>query len=119
MVMLSLAISYAIGLGAEDLFYGAHAGDHAIYPDCRKKFVDAMKQVAMLCDYKQIRLHAPYLEIDKGDIINKGKKLGVDYSLTWTCYVGKHNACGKCGSCMERLEAFKKAGIKDPTVYEV
>jgi 7-cyano-7-deazaguanine synthase len=118
MVLLSLATAYAIGIEATDLFYGAHSGDHDIYPDCRKEFVDSMKESIKLADWKEIKLHAPYLEIDKGDIAIKGKELKVDYSLTWTCYKGKEKACGKCGSCVERLEAFEKAGIEDSIEYE-
>jgi 7-cyano-7-deazaguanine synthase len=118
MVMLSLATAYAIGKGAKHLFYGAHAGDHDIYPDCRKEYVEALKETIKLADWKEVELKAPYLDIDKGDIAIKGKELGVDYSLTWTCYKGKDDACGKCGSCVERLEAFDKAKIKDPLKYE-
>jgi len=117
MVMISLATSYAIGIGAKYLFYGAHAGDHDIYPDCRKEFIDAMETAISLCDWNKVYFLAPYCDIDKGDIVIIGKKLGVDYSLTWTCYKGKEKACGKCGSCTERLEAFKKAGMKDPIKY--
>ncbi len=119
MILLSLAIGYAISLNARNVCYGAHAGDHAIYPDCRKEFVEAMRSVASLCDYEKVKIHAPYLDMDKGDILKRGIELGVDYSLTWTCYKGKEKACGKCGSCIERLEAFKKVGIKDPIEYEV
>lgn len=118
MVMLSLATAYAIGLKAEYLFYGAHAGDHSIYPDCRKEFIKAMQKSIKLCDWMKVKLYAPYLNVDKGDIVIKGKELGVDYSLTWTCYKGLEKACGKCGACTERLEAFKKAGIKDPVEYK-
>lgn len=118
MVMLSLATSYAIGLKAQHLFYGAHAGDHEIYPDCRKEFVEAMKYAIELCDWNKVQLHAPYLDMDKGDIAIKGKVMDVDYSLTHTCYKGKEVACGKCGSCVERLEAFEKAKAKDPIRYE-
>lgn len=117
MVMLSIATAYAINIGAKKVYYGAHAGDHAIYPDCRKEFVKAMQGAISLCDWSQVELIAPYLDLDKGDIVSKGKELGVDYSLTWTCYKGKEKACGKCGSCTERLEAFKKAGLKDPINY--
>jgi 7-cyano-7-deazaguanine synthase len=117
MVLLSLATSYAMGIGATELFYGAHAGDHDIYPDCRPVFVDAMKKAIQLADWKPVNLNAPYLDKDKGDIANIGKKLNVDYSLTWTCYKGQDLACGKCGSCTERLEAFAKAGITDPIKY--
>lgn len=118
MVMLSLATSYAIGQKADKLFYGAHAGDHAIYPDCRPEFVEAMQKSILLCDWSKVHLEAPYLGIDKGDIAIRGKKLGVDYSLTWTCYKGREKACGKCGACQERLEAFKKAKMEDPIEYE-
>jgi len=118
MVMLSLATAYAIGIGATELYYGAHAGDHAIYPDCRKEFVESMADTIALCDWKKVKLIVPYLNIDKGDILKRGKKLGVDYSLTWTCYSGRKKACGKCGSCQERLEGFTKAKMVDPIPYE-
>lgn len=118
MVMLSLALSYAIKVDADTVFYGAHMGDHAIYPDCRKVFVDAMCEAAKLCDYKERYIVAPYWDLNKGDILKKGLELGVDYNLTWTCYKGGFKACGKCGSCVERLEAFKQNGIEDPIDYE-
>lgn len=118
MVMLSLATAFAVGIKADKLFYGAHGGDHAIYPDCRKEFVDKMRDVIKICDWHSVELDAPYLNMDKGDIAIRGKQLGVDYSLTWTCYKGGELACGKCGSCQERLEAFKKAGMVDPIKYE-
>jgi len=114
MILLSLAIGYAISIKADSVYYAAHKGDHAIYPDCRPEFVDAVKEVAKLVYYEPIEIYAPYLHIDKGDIAIIGKKLGVDYSLTWSCYNGKEKPCGKCGSCTERLEAFKKAEMIDP-----
>jgi|SRR3990167_7080084 len=118
MVMLSLAVSYAISIKATQLFIGAHAGDHAIYPDCRQEFIYALKKTIELCDWHIVSLQAPYIDKDKGDITIKGKELSVNYSLTQTCYNGKKLACGKCGACQERLEAFKKAGIKDPIKYK-
>lgn len=118
MILLSMAAGYAFSIGAEKIFYGAHSGDHAIYPDCRKEFIDIMKKAIELADWKKVDLEAPYWNMDKGDIALKGRKLGVDYSLTWTCYKGKEKACGKCGACRERLEAFEKAKIKDPIEYE-
>lgn len=118
MVMLSLATSYAIGIKAERVCYGAHAGDHDIYPDCRKEFVDALANTISLADWHKVELYAPYYDVDKDDIVIIGKNLNVDYSLTWTCYKGKDKACGKCGSCVERLEAFEKARVKDPIEYE-
>lgn len=118
MVMLSLAGAYAIGEKAKYLCYGAHAGDHTIYPDCRPAFVDAIRKTLRLADWNSVELHAPYLMLDKGDIVKRGLKLGVDYKLTLTCYKGLEKACGKCGSCTERLEAFQKAGVEDPIEYE-
>jgi len=118
MVLLSLSMGYAISQKAEAVYYGAHAGDHAIYPDCRKEFVEAMQVVAQLCDWSKLNLFAPYIDIDKGDIAIKGKELGTDFSLSWTCYNGREKACGKCSACVERLEAFVKAGIEDPIEYE-
>ena len=117
MVMLSLAGAYAMSIKASKLFYGAHAGDHAIYPDCRKEFVDSMKVSIGLADWNKLELEAPYIDIDKGDIVIKGLSLNVPYEDTWTCYNGLELACAKCGSCQERLEAFLKAGIDDPLKY--
>lgn len=118
MIMLSLAASYAFSINASHIYYGAHAGDHTIYPDCRREFIEAMGNVIEIADWNKATLEAPYLNLDKGDIVIKGHQLEVDYSLTWTCYKGGKLACGKCGACQERLEAFAKAGIKDPIQYE-
>ena len=116
MVMLSLAIAYAIGIKATRVYYGAHSGDHAIYPDCRRDFVYNMNQAAMTCDWHHVEALAPYLGMDKGDIAIRGKELHVPYELTWSCYEGKEVPCGKCGACTERAEAFAKAGIPDPLI---
>ena len=118
MVMISLAVSYAINLKVDYLFVGVHSGDHAIYPDCRPSFYSAMQDAIMRCDWHEILLRAPYLDIDKNKICKRGVDLNVDYGLTWTCYEGKYLACGKCGSCVERLEAFEYAGVSDPVKYE-
>ena len=118
MVMLSLAAAYAIGIGATELYYGAHSGDHTIYPDCRPEFVQAMDLALALCDWHPVQLMVPYLFGNKTSILRRGQQLGVDYSRTWTCYKGREKACGRCGSCQERLEAFAEVGIKDPLEYE-
>lgn len=118
MVFLSLATAYAIGIEANWLFFGSHGGDHAIYPDCRPAFMKAMEQAISLCDYHILHLRIPYLSWSKADILKRGLELGVDYSLTWSCYEGGELACGKCGTCQERLEAFKEVGIKDPISYK-
>jgi 7-cyano-7-deazaguanine synthase len=118
MVFLSLAASYAIGIGANQLFYAAHSGDHTIYPDCRPVFVSAMATAFHLCDWNDVILQVPYLYWTKGDIVKRGLSLGVDYSMTWTCYKGGTLSCGKCGSCDERLAAFREAGTVDPIKYQ-
>jgi len=118
MVFLSLAASYAIGIGANEIFYAAHAGDHTIYPDCRSAFVSAMSTAFHLCDWNDVILQVPYLYWTKADIVKRGILLGVDYSMTWTCYKGGKLSCGKCGSCDERLAAFSEAGAVDPIQYQ-
>lgn len=118
MILLSAAAGYAISLGAKKVFYGAHAGDHALYPDCRKEFIQAMRKSISLAHWELLELEAPYLHLNKSDIAEKGRRLGVDYSLTWSCYQGRKKACGKCGTCRERLIAFKNIGMKDPLEYE-
>ena len=118
MIMLSLALAYGISIRSEKIYYGAHAGDHAIYPDCRPSFVQKMQEVARVSHYYPIEIEVPYLNINKIDIVKRGTELNVDYSLTWTCYKGKEKACGKCGSCVERLEAFRDNGQEDPIPYE-
>ena len=118
MVLLSLATTYAIGIKAEKVYYGAHFGDHSLYPDCRKEFVEAMQKSIALCDWSNIELEAPYIDKSKGDIVKRGIELKVDYKLTWSCYKGEGLSCGVCGTCRERLEAFKVAGIEDPIEYE-
>lgn len=118
MVMLSLAISYAISQKAGAVAYGAHGGDHAIYPDCRPEFVERMRAVAAVSDYEPVDILTPYLNWDKTRILEEGLRLGLDYSQTWTCYNGRDKACGRCGSCVERLEAFAANGQTDPLPYE-
>ena len=99
--------------------YGAHSGDHAIYPDCRPEFAGALDQAAQLCDWRGIKLLRPFVDLDKGDIARRGAELNVPFALTWTCYKGNEKHCGKCGACTERREAFAKYGLDDPTVYEM
>ena len=118
MVFLSLAASYVIGIGANHLYYAAHSGDRTIYPDCRPAFVSAMSTAFHLCDWNDVILQAPYLYWTKTDIVKRGISLNVDYSMTRTCYKGGKLSCGKCGSCDERLAAFREAGAKDPLKYE-
>ena len=118
MIMLSLAIAYAVSIDTDKVYYGAHAGDHAIYPDCRPEFLERMNDVAAIANYEAVNIYAPYLDGNKETILQDGFKMDVDYEDTWTCYNGRQKACGKCGACQERLEAFKAVGKDDPLMYE-
>ena len=117
MILLSLAIGYAVSLGTTQVFYGAHSGDHDIYPDCRPEFVDAMNVVSAIANYDDVQINSPFLQQSKFAILQAGLDMGLDYGQTWTCYLGLDKACGECGSCVERLAAFAAAGITDPVGY--
>ncbi|MBR9908656.1 MAG: 7-cyano-7-deazaguanine synthase QueC [Gammaproteobacteria bacterium] len=118
MILLSLAIGYAVSIGADAVYYGAHSGDHAIYPDCRPEFVEKMNDVSLIANYEPVRIEVPFLRNDKAEILAAGLAMRLDYSQTWTCYNGREKACGKCGACMERLEAFAANQQTDPLPYE-
>jgi len=118
MILLSIATGMAISNGINMVAYAAHAGDHAIYPDCRPDFVMAMTDVLTKCSYEPVGLWAPFLYLDKAQILQSGLRWKVPYELTWTCYEGREKACGKCGACVERLEAFELNGVEDPLEYE-
>ena len=118
MVMLSIAAAYAISTKADYVAFGAHSGDHAIYPDCRAAFVDALRDVLRLADWHAVGIVAPFLSKTKAEIVSLGFDLGVPFEKTWSCYKGGEIHCGKCGTCVERREAFQLAGVYDATVYE-
>lgn len=118
MILLSLAIGYAVSIDAEAVYYGAHSGDHAIYPDCRPEFVRRMNDVSQIANYEPVQISVPYLDNDKAEILRDGLNMGLDYANTWTCYNGRDKACGKCGACVERLEAFAANEVTDPLAYE-
>ncbi|TYL47719.1 7-cyano-7-deazaguanine synthase QueC [Marinomonas sp. IMCC 4694] len=118
MILLSMAIAYAVNLEASKVYYGAHSGDHHIYPDCRPEFVAAMNAVSLIANYQAVDIVTPFLQASKGDILNAGLQMGLDYRHTWTCYNGREKSCGKCGACIERLEAFAEQGQIDPLIYE-
>lgn len=118
MILLSLAIGYAVSLKASKVYYGAHAGDHDIYPDCRPEFVAAMNDVSQIANYEAVTIHSPYLTQSKADILADGVRMGLDYSQTWTCYNGREKACGRCSACRERLAAFASLSLSDPIAYE-
>lgn len=118
MILLSLAVGYADSIGARAVYYGAHSGDHFIYPDCRPEFVQKMNDVCQIANYQPVDIVSPYLYQTKIEILADGIAMGLDYSKTWTCYNGRDKACGKCGSCQERLEAFTLNNTTDPLPYE-
>lgn len=110
-IMLSIAAGLAESRGLTKVMLANHGGDHAIYPDCRPGFVDAMSEAIKKGTYEGITIDAPYTNITKSDIARIGKRLGMDYSLTYSCYKGGEKHCGKCGTCVERMEALRDAGI--------
>ena len=116
-IMLSIAGGFAESAGAEGLVIAAHGGDHAIYPDCREDFMRAMGDALRLGTYAGVQLLRPFITMNKAAIVTAGTTLGVDFARTWSCYKGGDVHCGKCGTCVERREAFQLAGLKDPTVY--
>ena len=117
-IMLSVAAGLAETFGLKNIMLANHAGDHTIYPDCRPQFVDAMDKAIQAGTWEGVRLLTPYTGITKTDIARKGKLLGIDYSETWSCYRGGEIHCGRCGTCRERREALRMAGINDTTQYE-
>ena len=117
MILLALATGHGLSIGAGQVAYAAHSGDHAIYPDCRTEFADAMAAAIQLCDWKQIALSRPFVDWTKTDIARRGAELAVPFALTWSCYKGGDRHCGRCGTCIERREAFDLAGVDDPTPY--
>lgn len=116
-IMLSIAAGFAESNAAQGLVIAAHAGDHAIYPDCREEFMKSMADAIRLGTYAQVEIIRPFITMTKADIARHGHQLGVDFAQTWSCYLGGETHCGECGTCVERREAFLLAGIPDPTNY--
>lgn len=106
MVMLSIAVAWAENMEAPEVYFGAHANDHAIYPDCRPEFADAISKAATLATYTGVRILVPFVHMTKREVVALGKGLGVDYDKTWSCYEGGESPCLKCATCQERIEAF-------------
>ena len=117
-IMLSVACGLAESRGLTRVLIANHGGDHAIYPDCRPSFVAAMNAAMREGTYVNVTLAAPYTDISKADIVRRGAQMGIDYGETYSCYKGGERHCGCCGTCTERKEAFREAGVPDPTVYE-
>lgn len=117
-LMLSVAAAWAISLKYDSVAYAAHAGDFAQYPDCREIFITAMQRVLKTVDWEPIELLAPFYDKTKAEICSLGHELGVPFEKTWSCYSGGYIHCSRCGTCVERREAFVLAGVDDPTDYE-
>lgn len=117
MLLLAVAAARAIGQKADAIAYAAHGGDHAIYPDCRPEFADAMRHAIGLADWHRLELLRPFVYLTKADIVGRGAALAVPFAATWSCYQGGDLHCGRCGTCIERREAFHLAGVPDPTAY--
>lgn len=117
-IMLSIAIGIAESNNLNQVFIANHGGDHTIYPDCRPEFINAINAAATAGTFNNVKVVAPYTDITKADIARIGKRLGIDYTETWSCYKGGDVHCGKCGTCVERKEALAEAGIEDKTVYK-
>ncbi len=118
-IMLSIAFGMAVAVRAKRVAAAVHGGDHFIYPDCRPGFIHAFQvmQNHALEGYADVTLYVPYVEGSKADIVVDGARNGTPFEQTWSCYKGGAVHCGRCGTCVERREAFDLAGIKDPTDY--
>jgi len=119
-IMLSVAYGISAAQGDDTVATAVHGGDHFIYPDCRPQFTqafDAMQRAA-LDGYAEIALHTPFVLRSKADIVREGARVDTPFAQTWSCYKGGALHCGRCGTCVERREAFHLAGIPDPTAYE-
>jgi len=120
-IFLTVAFGIAVARNATAVATAVHGGDHFIYPDCREEFLqsfDAMQRLACAgTGHPDLHLETPFVHCNKGEIVRVGAKLNVPFEQTWSCYEGGELHCGKCGTCVERREAFGLTGVKDPTVY--
>ena len=110
-IMLSIAAGLAENEQLSYIMLANHSGDHAIYPDCRPAFVEAMDKAVCAGTWNGVRLLTPYTHLTKGEIAKRGVALGIDYNETWSCYKGGEKPCGVCGTCRERKEALREAGV--------
>lgn len=115
-LMLSAAASIALSVGAQTIYYGAHADDAAgnAYPDCSEEFTKAINDAIYLGSGKQVQVVAPFVTFNKAEIVRLGLEMKVPYELTWSCYEGGEKPCGTCGTCIDRLKAFEVNGVTDP-----
>jgi len=119
MILLAIAVGYAVKVNAKKVFYAAHKSDYAIYPDCRKEFVKALDTAVYLATiFEPVEVEAPFVDLTKVEVVKLGLKLGVPYELTWSCYRGEERPCLKCSTCLERTEAFLLNNAKDPALSD-
>ena len=120
-MMISIATALAVNIKADCVAVGVHFGDHTIYPDCRKEFIDSINKTMILANLgflpEGFEIVAPFIGVDKTEICLQGADMGVNWSKTWSCYKGGKKQCGSCATCRERKEAFSLAGVVDPTDY--
>jgi len=116
-IFLSIAVAYAVAVGATSVFYGAQGSDEPFYPDCTKEFYRSFEATAKLGTGRDMVIEAPFSNIPKSELIKLGTELGVPFDLTWSCYLNGPKHCGNCESCINRKKAFKEAGVADPTEY--
>lgn len=118
-IFLAVAIGYAQSIKANNIFFGAHHSDRGVYPDCRKEFVEVFEKAERIAnDNMDLNISAPFVEMDKSEIVSLGFGLGVPFEHTWTCYAGGEVHCGSCSACSERKRAFRESGVNDPTEYK-
>jgi 7-cyano-7-deazaguanine synthase len=118
-ILLMAAVGVASSQGYDRVETAVHAGDHPIYPDCRPEFIDAASEAAQLgtAGMGDVFINAPFVTLSKADIVALGKRHAAPFDMTWSCYQGNTLHCGRCGTCVERAEAFALAEVHDPTVY--
>ncbi len=117
MIMLSVAVAWAITQRSDAVAFAAHHGYHTLYPDCTPEFIDSLALAVLKADDHRVELIAPFARWTKADIVRRGSELAVPFELTWSCYEGGEAHCGRCGTCVERRDAFLVAGVSDPTQY--
>lgn len=117
-IMLAIACGIAESNKLTRVLIANHSGDHTIYPDCRQQFIDAMSAAMTNGTYEGVHIFAPYTNISKANIAQRGARIGINYAETYSCYKGGVNHCGKCGTCIERREALAEAGVTDTTTYD-
>ena len=114
MIFLAVAIGWAADLKFNGVAFGAHAGEHTNYPDCKRPFAEAMNAAALVCDWSPIEVHAPFIDWNKGQIVERGLEIGVPFEMTWSCYNGREQPCGECSTCIDRAQAFEINNSLDP-----